>query len=70
MSYMQSVYVVTYQPNKASELSAVVLPKRNTPVRIVEAESVPLRPTRGVSTSRPPRRQPGTPRTAMMSELR
>lgn len=48
----------------------MVLQKRKTPVRIVERESVPLRPTRGVSTRRPPRRQPGTPRTAMMSELR
>lgn len=59
-----------FQPNRLFESSAVVEQKRKTPVSVVEAASVPLRPTKGVSTRRPPRRQPGTPRTAMMSELR
>jgi hypothetical protein len=36
----------------------------------VDKESVPFRPTRGVSTRMPPMIHPGTPSTAMMSELR
>jgi hypothetical protein len=59
-----------FQPSSAFESSAVVEQNRNTPVSTVDAASVPLRPIRGVSTSTPPRRQPGTPSTAMISELR
>lgn len=59
-----------FQPSSAPELSAVVEQNRNTPVRTVDAASVPLRPIRGVSTSSPPRRHPGTPSAAMISELR
>jgi hypothetical protein len=59
-----------FQPSSAAELRAVVLPNRNTPVKTVDRESVPLRPMRGVSTRMPPMMQPGTPSTAMMRELR
>lgn len=59
-----------FQPSSAFESSAVVEQKRNTPVSTVDRASVPLRPMRGVSTNSPPRRHPGTPSTAMMSELR
>lgn len=59
-----------FQPSSASDVTAVVEQKRNTPVSTVEAASVPLRPMRGVSTRIPPMMQPGTPSTAMMSELR
>lgn len=59
-----------FQPNNEFDVTAVVEPNRNTPVRIVEMERVPLRPIRGSSTRRPPTRAPGTPRTAMMRESR
>lgn len=59
-----------FQPKRAAELSAVVDAYRNTPVKIVEAASVPLRPKLGNSTKNPPRSAPGTPTTAMISEFR
>src|SRR5690242_19114492 len=59
-----------FQPSRALESSAVVEQKRNTPVKAVEAASVPLRPMLGVSTRRPARRHPGTPSTAMIRLLR
>jgi hypothetical protein len=59
-----------FQPSKAEEECAVVLQKRKMPVRTVERASVPRRPREGISTSKPPRRHPGTPSAAMMRELR
>ena len=59
-----------FQPNSALLVVAVVEAYKNTPVRIVETARAPLRPKRGISTSKPPRSAPGTPREAMMSELR
>ena len=59
-----------FQPNNASEVSAVVEQYRNTPVSAVDTAKAPFRPNRGISTSTPPIRAPGTPRTAMMAELR
>jgi hypothetical protein len=59
-----------FQPRSACELSAVVEPYRNTPVRMVDSASVPFLPNRGSSTNNPPSKAPGTPSTAMMSEFR
>lgn len=59
-----------FHPSSAEEEWLVVLQKRKTPVREVERARVPRRPSVGVSTRRPPRRQPGMPRAAMISELR
>lgn len=59
-----------FQPSKDSEVRAVVEAYRNTPVRTVLTESVPFRPNFGTSTRYPPSKAPGTPKTAMMSELR
>jgi hypothetical protein len=59
-----------FQPNNAEEECAVVVQKRKMPVRTVERASVPRRPREGISTNRPPRRQPGMPSAAMMRELR
>lgn len=59
-----------FQPNNALEVTAVVEQYRNTPVSAVDVAKVPLRPNRGISTSAPPTRAPGTPREAMMAELR
>ena len=57
-------------PRRASEVKAVVEAYRKTPVTIVEIARVPRRPKLGSSTKAPPSNAPGTPRTAMMSELR
>lgn len=59
-----------FQPSRALDVTAVVEAYRNTPVRIVEAESVPFLPKPRTSTRAPPSSAPGTPRTATMSELR
>lgn len=57
-------------PSKASEVRAVVLARRKTPVRIVETERVPFLPMYGISTNRPPMMEPGTPMTLIMTWLR
>jgi hypothetical protein len=59
-----------FQPKRDCESSAVVDAYRNTPVTMVESESVPFLPNRGSSTSTPPSKAPGTPTAAMMSEFR
>lgn len=59
-----------FQPKRDCEFNAVVEAYRNTPVKTVDAESVPFLPNRGSSTSSPPSNAPGTPSTAMMSEFR
>lgn len=59
-----------FQPSSASDVTAVVDAYRNTPVSPVDAANVPLRPKNFNSTSSPPSRAPGTPSTAMISELR
>jgi hypothetical protein len=58
------------QPRSAALVKAVVEQYKKTPVRIVERASVPLRPSAFSSTRNPPRRAPGTPSTAMISEFR
>jgi hypothetical protein len=58
------------QPRRASDERAVVEAYRKTPVSIVAIARVPFRPNLGTSTSNPPSKAPGTPRTAIMSELR
>ena|ERR1700742_3692621 len=58
------------QPRRAADVRAVVDAYKKTPVRMVETARVPFRPTLGSSTSNPPSKAPGTPRTAIMRELR
>lgn len=59
-----------FQPNNASEVAAVVEQYRNTPVNAVDIANAPFRPNRGIWTSAPPIRAPGTPRAAMIVWLR
>lgn len=59
-----------FQPNNALEVRAVVEQYKKTPVSAVDTAKAPFRPNRGISTITPPSRAPGTPRTAMMTELR
>lgn len=66
---LQKLYA-QFQPSRALEVVAVVEAYRKMPVRIVDRARAPLRPNLGISTSKPPRRAPGTPSVAMMRELR
>lgn len=59
-----------FQPSSALEVVAVVDAYKKTPVRVVESARAPLRPKRGSSMRKPPRIQPGMPRTEMMTSLR
>lgn len=59
-----------FQPSRLALSSAVVLASRNAPVAAVPSASVPRRPNPLSSTRTPPSSAPGTPSTAMMSELR
>jgi hypothetical protein len=59
-----------FQPKRAFEVVAVVEAYRKTPVRTVEEARAPFRPNLGISTNAPPSNAPGTPKTAMMRELR
>ena len=69
MTLLMKLYA-QFQPNKAFDVKAVVEQYRKTPVSAADKARAPFRPNRGISTSTPPMRAPGTPRTAIMVELR
>jgi hypothetical protein len=69
ITFEQNEYA-QFHPRRALEVCAVVEARMNTPVKRVEADRVPFLPTCLISTRRPPRIAPGTPRTAMIHEFR